>query len=167
MVFWPWIQKSTKRWSSCILSDPEYSSWETFRIALGNEKYKFCLINLSLTHAKCHGTSDTNLSIKESHALLTSSITIHIDCSLPRKFVANNIVEIRIHSVAFFLQHDRPFISRAPNISYVPPCGCIRGSRNESQQPQWVVCCRPCDTAEKQQLVLQQLPSEMNLPGFL
>ena len=45
MVFWPWIQKSTKQWFSQIFNDPEYSSWETLRIAQGNEKYLFCLIN--------------------------------------------------------------------------------------------------------------------------
>ena len=75
MTFWPWLQKSRKpvpggliEWlSSCgsrsrqndsllIWNDPEYRSWETFRIALGSEKYKFCLIKLwfSYIYARSH-----------------------------------------------------------------------------------------------------------------
>ena len=42
MIFWPWIQKATKQWFSWILNDPEYSFCTTRRIALGNEKYRFC-----------------------------------------------------------------------------------------------------------------------------
>ena len=43
MIFWPRIQKSTKQRFSWIVNDPENSSWETFRVALGNENYWFCL----------------------------------------------------------------------------------------------------------------------------
>ena len=44
MIFWPWLQKSTKQWFSFVFNDPENSSWETVRIAMGNEKYAFCLM---------------------------------------------------------------------------------------------------------------------------
>jgi len=56
MIFWPWIQESTKQWFSWTLNDPEYSFWDTRRIALGNEKYKFCLIKLwfSYIYARSH-----------------------------------------------------------------------------------------------------------------
>ena len=56
MIFEPWIQESTKQWLSWTLNDPEYSFWDTRRIALGNEKYTFCLIKLwfSYIYARSH-----------------------------------------------------------------------------------------------------------------
>ena len=56
MIFDPWIQESTKQWLSWTLNDPEYSFWDTRRIALGNEKYRFCLIKLwfSYIYARSH-----------------------------------------------------------------------------------------------------------------
>ena len=56
MIFEPWIQESTKQWLSWTLNDPEYSFWDTRRIALGDEKYRFCWIKLwfSYIYAKSH-----------------------------------------------------------------------------------------------------------------
>ena len=43
MIFEPWIQESTKQWLSWTLNDPEYSFWDTRRIALRRWKVKVLL----------------------------------------------------------------------------------------------------------------------------
>ena len=56
MIFEPWIQESTKQWHSWAPNDPEYCFWDTLKMLLGNQKYRFYPMNQSFFYmsAKSH-----------------------------------------------------------------------------------------------------------------
>ena len=124
-------------------------------------------VSHSLTsYTKVRQTSIASIKLKPT--LLTSStIAIHMDCSLPLHFVVNQVVKFRAHSATFLLQHHCPLVSGSSNFAYVSTCGSIHGPRDESQDTQWIARRSSGNTAEVQQLVPQQLPPKHNLPRFL